>query len=307
MYPTSDRWPGRATRRDLGQALPGTQSTDKRQLRRDRPTRARHRRHRPELRCEAEGNGEEVTLAAFLDVDDGAGAHPTVVSWRTANGGRSRTGVALRYPVHVDDPGDAEKQASTQTVIHTLETPGTGTVARVRSAIALHLSADAEPTALGPYWRCWKILWPRLASATDRRDLMRRMGNEFWITVLPSGASQGSRVFAATNSVEQVFHALRRRPPGLTSNATPSSSLRLLHHGVSAGPGRGEQGGDLGAHALRRRSPDDASRLNPSLVCGSFRPRICDATTVRRICAVPPPMVNIRASRAMRSSGRLRE
>ena len=50
-----------------------------------------------------------------------------------------------------------------------------------------------------------------------------------------------------------------------------------------------------------------ASRLYPSRVCGSFRPRMRDATTVRRICAVPPPMVNIRASRAIRSSGRLRE
>ena len=53
--------------------------------------------------------------------------------------------------------------------------------------------------------------------------------------------------------------------------------------------------------------PFAATRLNPSRVCGSFRPRMRDATTVRRICAVPPPMVNIRASRAMRSSGRLRE
>ena len=53
--------------------------------------------------------------------------------------------------------------------------------------------------------------------------------------------------------------------------------------------------------------PFTASRLYPSRVCGSFRPRMRDATTVRRICAVPPPMVNIRASRAMRSSGRLRE
>ena len=56
-----------------------------------------------------------------------------------------------------------------------------------------------------------------------------------------------------------------------------------------------------------RSYPFAASRLYPSRVCGSFRPRIRDATTVRRICAVPPPMVNIRASRAMRSSGRLRE
>jgi hypothetical protein len=28
------------------------------------------------------------------------------------------------------------------------------------------------------------------------------------------------------------------------------------------------------------------------------------ATTVRKICAVPPPIVNMRASRTMRSSGR---
>ena len=99
-------------------------------------------------------DGEEITLAAFLGVDDGAGGScPTVVSWRTgADGRRRRTGVAvLRYPVHVDDPGDAEKQAAARLVIDMLEAPGTGTIARARSAIALHLCADGEPTALGPY------------------------------------------------------------------------------------------------------------------------------------------------------------
>lgn len=87
-------------------------------------------------------------------------------------------------------PGRTARRDLGRAPIDTPETPGTGTVARVRSAIAPHLSADAEPTALGPYWRCWKVLWPRLASAIDRRDLMRRMGNEFWNAVLPSGASQ---------------------------------------------------------------------------------------------------------------------
>ena len=108
----------------------------------------------PNLVALWEEDGEEVTLAAFLDVDDGAsGSCPTVVIWRTSAHGRgSRTGVAaLRYPVHVDDPGDAEKQAGTRLVIDTLETPGTGTIARVRSAIALHLGTDGEPTTLGPY------------------------------------------------------------------------------------------------------------------------------------------------------------
>ena len=107
----------------------------------------------PNLVALWEADGEEVTLAAFLGVDDGAGGScPTVVVWRTgADGRRSRTGVAvLRYPVHVDDPDDAEKQAGARLVIDTLAAPGTGTIARVRSAIALHL-AEAEPTALGPY------------------------------------------------------------------------------------------------------------------------------------------------------------
>ena len=107
----------------------------------------------PNLVALWEEDGEAVTLATFLGVDDGAGgACPTVVSWRIGAGGRrSRTGVAvLRYPVHVDDTGDAERQASARLVIDTLAAPDTGTMARVRSAIALHL-AEAEPTALGPY------------------------------------------------------------------------------------------------------------------------------------------------------------
>ncbi len=48
-------------------------------------------------------------------------------------------------------------------------------------------------------------------------------------------------------------------------------------------------------------------RAYPSRLCGSLRPRRRAATIVRRICAVPPPMVNMRASRTMRSSGRARE
>ena len=107
----------------------------------------------PNLVALWEEDGEAVTLAAFLGVEDGAGGScPTVVVWRTgADGRHSRTGVVvLRYPVHVDDPANAEKQAGARLVIDTLETPGTGTNARVRSAIALHL-ADGQPTALGPY------------------------------------------------------------------------------------------------------------------------------------------------------------
>jgi len=47
--------------------------------------------------------------------------------------------------------------------------------------------------------------------------------------------------------------------------------------------------------------------IDPPRVCGSFQPSIFDATNVRSTCAVPPPMVNMRTSRAMRSSGRSRE
>ena len=50
-----------------------------------------------------------------------------------------------------------------------------------------------------------------------------------------------------------------------------------------------------------------ASLLWPSRFCGNLRSRMREAMTVRRICAVPPPMVNMRASRTMRSSGKLRE
>jgi len=50
-----------------------------------------------------------------------------------------------------------------------------------------------------------------------------------------------------------------------------------------------------------------ASFAWPSRFCGSLRSRMREAMTVRRICAVPPPIVNMRASRAMRSNGRLRE
>ena len=47
--------------------------------------------------------------------------------------------------------------------------------------------------------------------------------------------------------------------------------------------------------------------LQPSRVCGSFFFRIAPATTLRSTSAVPPPIVNMRTSRAMRSSGSSRE
>ena len=101
-----------------------------------------------------EEDGAEVALAAFLDVEDENNPPClTVVTWRTtADDERSRAGVAaLRYPVHVDDPASPESQAGTQLVVDTLAAPDTGSVARAKSAIALHLANDGEAAPLGPY------------------------------------------------------------------------------------------------------------------------------------------------------------
>ena len=98
--------------------------------------------------------GVEVALAAFLDVDGGSKTpFVTIVAWRTApDGERSRAGVAvLKYPVHVDDPASPESQAGTQHVIDTLAAADTGSVARAKNAIALHLANDGLATPLGPY------------------------------------------------------------------------------------------------------------------------------------------------------------
>ncbi len=93
--------------------------------------------------------------------------------------------------------------------------------------------------------------------------------------------------------------------------------LDLEHRGSEVGevPGCDRSGDRLfecddddtverGAHAPGSFA---ARRENPSRDCGSFMSRIRDATTVRRICAVPPPMVNIRTSRYILSSGLRRE
>ena len=58
---------------------------------------------------------------------------------------------------------------------------------------------------------------------------------------------------------------------------------------------------------LRRSNQGRLLRSQPSRVCGSFQPSTLDATRVRSTCAVPPPIVNMRTSRAIRSSGRARE
>ena len=101
-----------------------------------------------------EADGAEVALTAFLGVEDGNNPPClTVVTWRTGVGGeRTRTGVAvLGSPVRVDDPGNPESQAGAMRVIDTLAAPDTGSVARAKTAIALHLANGGEPAPLGPY------------------------------------------------------------------------------------------------------------------------------------------------------------
>ena len=101
-----------------------------------------------------EEDGAEVALAAFLGVEDGNNPPClTVVTWRTtAHGERSRAGVAaLKYPVHVDDPASPESRAGAKQVVDTLAAPDTGSVARAKTAIALHLASDGQAVPLGPY------------------------------------------------------------------------------------------------------------------------------------------------------------
>lgn len=101
-----------------------------------------------------EADGAEVVLAAFLGVEDGHNPPClTVLTWHTgADGERSRAGVAvLGSPVRVDDPDNPESQAGATQVIDTLAAPETGSVARAKSAITLHLANDGEPAPLGPY------------------------------------------------------------------------------------------------------------------------------------------------------------
>ena len=101
-----------------------------------------------------EEEGTEITLAAFNGVDDGhGGTCLTVVTWRTTpDGERTRAGLAaLRCPVHVDDANNPESAAGTDLVINTLSAPDTGPIARVKTAIALHLASDDEAGPLAPY------------------------------------------------------------------------------------------------------------------------------------------------------------
>ena len=121
-----------------------------------------------------EEDGAEVALAAFLDVDE-AGTTPfvTMVSWHTApDGERSRPGVAvLRYPVHVDDPARPESQAGKRHVIDTLAAPGSGSIARAKTAVALHLAQDGEAAPLGPYRASTAITGsPRQGAAATGRS-----------------------------------------------------------------------------------------------------------------------------------------
>ena len=96
----------------------------------------------------------EVTLAAFNGIEDGhGGSWLTVVTWRTTpDGTRTQPGLAaLRCPVHVDDPDNPESAAGLALAIETLAAPATGPIARVKTAISLHLASNDKPEALGPY------------------------------------------------------------------------------------------------------------------------------------------------------------
>ena len=120
-----------------------------------------------------EADGAEVALAAFLGVEDGNNPPClTVVTWRTeADGERTRAGVAvLGAPVRVDDPDNPESQAGAARVIDTLAAPDTGSVARAKTAIALHLANDGEPAPLGPY----RASTAGAAPATQRAGATRR-------------------------------------------------------------------------------------------------------------------------------------
>ena len=101
-----------------------------------------------------EEDGAEVALAAFLCVDPGSGASfLSVATWRmTSEGERSRSGVAaLKSPLHVDDPDNAESRAGIKHVIDSLAAPGTGPITRVKTAIAMHLAHDGRAVPLASY------------------------------------------------------------------------------------------------------------------------------------------------------------
>ena len=98
--------------------------------------------------------GAEVALAAFLGVDDGNDASClTVVTWRTAaDGERSSAGLAaLRCPIHASDPENAESRAAMRQIIDTLAAPDTGSIARAKTAIAVHLASNGRAAPLASY------------------------------------------------------------------------------------------------------------------------------------------------------------
>ena len=100
-----------------------------------------------------EEEGAEVALVAFLCPDDHKRSVLSVGTWRTAGDGvRSRAGFAtLKCPVHVDDPDNPESRAGVAHVIETLAAPEIGSVARAKTAIAVHLASDGAAAPLGNY------------------------------------------------------------------------------------------------------------------------------------------------------------
>ena len=159
-----------------------------------------------------EAGGAEVALAAFLGVDDGQGGSCLmVVTWRTtADGERSAEGLAaLRCPVHVDDPLNAEGRAGTKHVVDTLATPDTGPIARAKSAVALHLASDGRAVPLAHYR-------PSTAGASAR-------GEE-----LPAGRRSTTALFALERAPEP--EPAEPRATGEGEQRGGGGRLRARHH-----------------------------------------------------------------------------
>ena len=98
--------------------------------------------------------GSRRALAVFVGTPGPSDeAALSVVTWRTTpNIAHVDAGVAnLDYPVRVDDPDKRGSAPGMDTVIEALTSPGTGTIARIETAMALHEAQGGRPAPLGPH------------------------------------------------------------------------------------------------------------------------------------------------------------
>lgn len=157
-------------------------------------------------------DGSERTLAAFVATDPKTrDPYVSIATWATSPGGeRTDSGIAiLGYPIRIDNRSDPQSQHGKHSVIAALSRPGTGPIARAKTAIALHLASNGAPAPLGLY---------RPSPQGER-----------WTTSAPAAGTRGPTPLFALERAPEPERATPERGDNVASKGNGGGSPKARH------------------------------------------------------------------------------